>query len=137
MIEGYRESCVSSVDRLGNDELRALMMEVVQYGGAAYGRAPLQQLLAKVEPLLKAFFEGQVQAGRLGCEAVDGLVRQAFTALYRRRAGYEPDIPFRAWMIDVARSTLLQHLRSQNVGASCAPVANTATLHFPEAFGTL
>lgn len=123
MSEGYRDNCLCSAERLGNDQLCALMMATVEQGKTAS-----RQLLVAVKPLLMAFYEGQVQAGRLGRDQVDGLVKQAFNLLYHRRARYDPDVPFRAWLIEIARSTLLHYLRSQKDIAAAAPKAGASVL---------
>ncbi|ROM67257.1 hypothetical protein BK653_16695 [Pseudomonas brassicacearum] len=132
MAEGYRDSCLCSVDRLGNDELQALMIDVVKHG-----KGSSQQLLATVKPLLMAFYEGQVQAGRVRREEVEGLVQQAFTSLYQRRTSYDPNFPFRAWLIEIARCTLLHYLHSQKGNAVADPMAGTSTLDFHEALRAL
>ncbi|RON14956.1 sigma-70 family RNA polymerase sigma factor [Pseudomonas frederiksbergensis] len=128
MAEGYRDSCLCRVDRLGNDELRALMADIVKHGKGAS-----QQLLARVKPLLKAFYEGQVQAGRVRREEVEDLVQEAFMALYQRRASYDPNVPFRAWLIEIARYTLLDYWRSQSGNAVVEPLAGATALNHHEA----
>ncbi|WP_159812277.1 hypothetical protein [Pseudomonas sp. 18058] len=102
MAEGYRVSCLSTAERLGNDELHALMAGFVRRD-----RRESQQLFAAVTPLLIAFYEGQVQAGRIKRGATAALVQEAFKALYLGQPGYDPNLPFRAWVLDIARSTLL------------------------------
>lgn len=126
MTEGYRGNCLCSADHLGNSQLCQLMAEVVKQGKPASG-----PLLMTVKPLLMAFYEGQVQAGRLGRDEVDDLARQAFNSLYQRRHRYDPNVPFRAWLIEIARSTLLRHLRNQKgtgVGDPM-PMASVINLH--------
>jgi RNA polymerase sigma-70 factor (ECF subfamily) len=101
MAEGYRVGCLSAAERIGNDELHALMAGVVRRD-----RRELQQLFATVTPLLIAFYEGQLQAGRIKREETSGLVQESLMALYLRQQGYDPNLPFRAWILDIARSTL-------------------------------
>lgn len=110
MAEGYRVSCLSTDERLGNDELHALMAGVVRRD-----RRESQQLFAAVTPLLIAFYEGQVQAGRIKRGATAALVQEAFKALYLGQPGYDPNLPFRAWVLDIARSTLLGNSGSEAV----------------------
>lgn len=105
MAEGYRHTCLCESDRLGNDELYALVA-----GAVRHGRGEAQQLFATVTPLLIAFYEGQVQAGRVRREDTGNLVQQAFRALYQKQADHDPSFPFRAWLIEIARSTLLDNL---------------------------
>lgn len=105
MAEGYRDNCLCEADRLGNDELYALVA-----GAVRHGRGEAQQLFATVTPLLIAYYEGQVQAGRIRREDTGLLVQQAFRALYQEQAAHDPNFPFRAWLIEIARSTLLNNL---------------------------
>ncbi|NUT78773.1 hypothetical protein HNO86_27405 [Pseudomonas sp. C1C7] len=107
MAEDYRPSSLFNVDRPGNEELCALMADAL-----AHDTAASLQLIATVTPLLLAFFEGQQQAGRIEHESVGDLVREAFITLHRRRAEYDSHTPFRAWLIEMARCTLLEHLHS-------------------------
>jgi RNA polymerase sigma-70 factor (ECF subfamily) len=83
-----------------------------------------------VTPLLIAFFEGQVQAGRIKRGETASLVQEAFKALYLEQPRYDPNLPFRAWILDIARSTLLG-----NPGAEAAfdPLANVASRNRHEA----
>lgn len=117
MAEGYRHTCLCESDRLGNDELYALVA-----GAVRHGRGEAQQLFATVTPLLIAFYEGQVQAGRVRREDTGNLVQQAFRALYQEQAAHDPSFPFRAWLIEIARSTLLDNLGHR--GAEVVPTAD-------------
>jgi len=123
MTERYGDSCLCSADRLGNDELRALMIDLI-----GSGNSTPTQLLATVKPLLMAFYEGQVQAGRVRREEVEGLAQQAFASLYQRRSSYDPNVPFRAWLIEIARCTLLHYLRNQKDNGVTDTVAESPRL---------
>ncbi|AZV26697.1 MULTISPECIES: hypothetical protein [Pseudomonas] len=112
MAEGYRDNCLCEADRLGNDELYALVA-----GAVRHGRGEAQQLFATVTPLLIAFYEGQVQAGRIRREDTGGLVQQAFRALYQEQAAHDPSFPFRAWLIEIARTILLDNLGHRGTDA--------------------
>ncbi|MNI30671.1 RNA polymerase sigma factor [compost metagenome] len=124
MAERYRGSCLDRVHRPANEELCALMADVLEHDTPAS-----LQLIATVTPLLLAFFEGQVQAARVERDSVDALVQQAFMTLHRRRADYDVNTPFRAWLIYTARDTLLEHLRSQPGAEVVAPAASTSLLN--------
>jgi RNA polymerase sigma-70 factor, ECF subfamily len=121
MSEEFRQSCVCGDDRPSNDELSALIARV-----AACGQGDAQPLFAAVAPLLTAFYEGQVQAGRARREDLQSLVDQAFAALCRRRQSYDSAYPFRAWLIEVARSTLRDYLRSHDANPVDATLALAA-----------
>ncbi|WP_248739049.1 hypothetical protein [Pseudomonas sp. MWU12-2029] len=116
MAEGYRQHCLCEADRLGNDELYALVT-----GAVRHDRAESQQLFATVTPLLIAYFEGQVQAGRISREDTGRLVQQAFKTLYLEQARHDPGFPFRAWLIEIARSTLLDNLAHRGITAPDHP----------------
>lgn len=123
MAKHYCGSCLDGVHRPGNDELCAWMADVFDNDTPAS-----LQLIATVTPLLQAFFEGQVQAARVGRDSVEPLVQQAFMALHRRRADYDSNTPFRAWLIENARDTLLEHLRSQRGEQATPPLASPPSL---------
>ncbi|MFJ3484626.1 hypothetical protein ACIPL1_14760 [Pseudomonas sp. NPDC090202] len=127
MSQGYHGGCVCSVDRPSNDELSALMARV-----AVRGEGASDALLVAVAPLLTAFFEGQVQAGRARREDLDSWVREAGGALYRRRSGYDATRPFRAWLLDIAREQLLDYLHSHaDIAQSLLADASPACLFEP------
>lgn len=119
MAEGYRVRCLNTAERLGNDQLHALMAGVVRRD-----TDESKQLFETVTPLLIAFYEGQVQAGRIGREDAAGLVQEAFNALYLGRIRYDPNLSFRAWILDIARSTLLANLGTDAVAEPVADVAS-------------
>lgn len=128
MSQGDHGGCVCSVGRPSNDELSALMARVV-----VRGEGVSDALFVAVTPLLTAFFEGQVQAGRARREDLDGWVREACAALYRRRAGYDATRPFRAWLLDIAREQLLDYLHSRHadLAQSLLAEASPACLYQP------
>ncbi|ABA74007.1 MULTISPECIES: hypothetical protein [Pseudomonas] len=121
MAEGYRHTCLCESDRLGNDELYALVA-----GAVRHGRSEAQQLFATVTPLLIAFYEGQVQAGRIRREDTGGLVQQAFRTLYQEQAAHDPSFPFRAWLIEIARATLLNNLDHRGTDAVADALAGAS-----------
>ena len=88
--------------RISNGELQTLMASLT-----AGDQGAVQKLFRAITPLLAAFYDGQAQAGRLDPDEVGHLVQLALLALYRKRAGYPAEQPFRAWLIDVARSTMV------------------------------
>jgi len=102
----YRSSCVSDMARLSNDQLVALMADVVRHGAGS-----VRRLFMAVAPLLIAFYEGQVQAERAKVEDLERLVQQALIAVYQGRSSYSPCRPFRAWLLDVARLEMLDYQR--------------------------
>ncbi|ABA77452.1 hypothetical protein K7459_03145 [Pseudomonas fluorescens] len=99
-----RGHCLCKDGRLANQELCALMARVFKGD-----RSAARRLSTHIAPLLLAFYEGQAQVGRIRPERVESLAREAFMALLERRADYDSSIPFRAWLLTVARATLLNH----------------------------
>lgn len=123
MVEDYCVSCLSADDRLANEQLHALMADVVRRD-----RVQSQRLFATVTPLLIAFYEGQAQAGRISRDQASGLVQEAFKTLYLDQERYDPNQPFRAWIIDIARSTLLGN-RQRHVTDAAVDVRTSVTSH--------
>ncbi|MGC4012720.1 MAG: hypothetical protein QM805_29365 [Pseudomonas sp.] len=68
-----------------------------------------------VLPLLIAFFEGQAQAGRIGPRDLGELLRATLRQVDRQRAGYDPAVPFRAWLLELARQALSDYRRTAPV----------------------
>ncbi|WP_460043032.1 hypothetical protein [Pseudomonas sp. S2_H01] len=107
MNDGYRNSGLCGIDWLSNEELGRLIANVVvQEKGAS------QQLFAAVAPLLMAFYEGQVQAGRARHEHLETLVQEAFMVVHQRSASFDCALSTRAWLIDIARCKLVDYLQS-------------------------
>lgn len=118
MSEEIRQSCVCGGGRPSNDEFSALIV--------TGGQGDTQPLFIAVAPLLTAFYEGQVQAGRARREDLEALVHQAFAALCRHRQSYDAAHPFRAWLIEIARSTLRDYLHRNDVNRVEASLALAA-----------
>jgi len=101
MSKSYRYGCVDPTWRIPDDELQSLIASI-----SAGDHGAVRKLFRAITPLLIAFYDGQAQAGRLEHDNVGHLVQMALLTVYRRRAACCPDRPFRAWLVDVARSTL-------------------------------
>ncbi|WP_339485555.1 hypothetical protein [Pseudomonas sp. EL_65y_Pfl2_R95] len=108
MADCYRSNCVFGVDRPSNEQLGALIAEVV-----ARGKEAVDPLYSAVSPLLSAFYEGQVQAGRAKKEHLDALIESAFVAVCWECASYDASRPVRAWLVEIARSQFLEYLCSR------------------------
>ncbi|MGY2374068.1 sigma factor [Pseudomonas sp. SDO524_S393] len=116
MTEEDRGHCLCKEDRLSNQGLCTLMAQVVKGD-----RSAARRLSTHIAPLLLAFYEGQAQVGRIRPERVESLAREAFMAVLEHRADYDSTTPFRAWLLTIARATLLDH----------TPAASTAPLSTP------
>jgi RNA polymerase sigma-70 factor (ECF subfamily) len=89
--------------------------------------------MATVTPLLIAFYEGQVQAGSITVKDVQGLVQETFVALYQRNTSDDLTLPFRAWLIETARCTQLNYMRSEREKAVGVPLAAAPAFNRDEA----
>ncbi|MFV3372260.1 hypothetical protein ACNFH5_29160 [Pseudomonas sp. NY15435] len=107
------DGCMNLAGRRSNAEFGALIL-----GSGELGEAALRQLYMAVLPLLIAFFEGQAQAGRIGQQDVGELLRATLRQVDRQRAGYDPLVPFRAWLLELARHELSAHRNVAQVVAS-------------------
>lgn len=105
--------CMNLAGRRSNAEFGALIL-----GSGELGEAALRQLYMAVLPLLIAFFEGQAQAGRIGLQDVGELLRATLRQVDRQRAGYDALVPFRAWLLELARHELSAHRNVAQVVAS-------------------
>lgn len=98
MSRDHRRVCMG---RLSNEDLGHLLAAMVRRE-----KGSAQRLFLAIAPLLAAFHGGQVQAGRVKAEDLEPLVQQSLVAVYRARASYVPgQLPFRAWLLDIARSS--------------------------------
>jgi RNA polymerase sigma-70 factor (ECF subfamily) len=123
MTDCYQNGCVSEIAWLTNDELGALIAGVVLHERGASNR-----LFTAVAPLLMAFYEGQVQAGRARQEHLEGLVHEALMTVYQRCPHYDRAHPTRAWLIEIARCKLLEYIQSNRECTSVLlPTASSIT----------
>ena len=91
-----------SVD-LFEAKLQALMVAGMSGHARAY-----HALLRLCAERLRAYFRRRL-AGR---EAdVEDLVQETLMAIHRKRATYDPSLPFSAWLHGIARYRLIDHLR--------------------------
>lgn len=105
MVGANSTCCSFEADRLPNDELVALMRDVVERSAP-----PPWQLQQAAASVFLAFYRGQASAQRASEADLPSLVREAQAALYRHRGTFNPDVPFRAWLLEIARLTLIDHL---------------------------
>lgn len=102
MSQSCRTVCISEVGRTSNDEFAALMADMVRRE-----KGSAQRFFRAVTPLLIAFYGGQVQAGRARVDDLESLVQKALVEVYRSRTSNVLEHrPFRAWLLDIARSSM-------------------------------
>lgn len=86
----------------------------------AQARAPLTpdedarwaRLVRAATPVLSTFFARRI--GRAHAD-LDDLVQESLIAAYLRRGHYDPDRPFHAWLLGIARHKLLDHFRARRL----------------------
>ena len=89
--------------RTSEDELKAWMV-----GGLDGSAASHAALLEALVPLLRAFFGRRVGDG--GGD-VEDLVQETLIAVHTRRATYDRDRPFTAWLFAIARHKMIDYFR--------------------------
>jgi RNA polymerase sigma-70 factor (ECF subfamily) len=89
--------------RTTEQQLRGLMVSGLDGDAAAHAA-----LLRAITPLLLGFYGRRL---REGDGEVEDLVQETLIALHTRRASYDRDRPFTAWLFAIARYKLIDHLR--------------------------
>lgn len=70
-------------------------------------------LLKALIPALTGFYRHHHHAAEAGM--IDDLVQETLIAVHQRRATYDTDRPFAAWLFAIARYKLIDHLRRRRV----------------------
>ena len=87
------------------DQLRAWMIAGLSGDAAAHAC-----LLRALLPLLRGFYRRRLP----GCEQdTEDLVQEVLIAVHSRRATWQPERPFTAWLYAIARYKLADHFRSR------------------------
>lgn len=81
------------------------MLAALSGDSAAY-----RALLAALTRHLRAYF-----ARRVGAADAEDLVQETLIAIHTRRATYDPQLPFTAWLHAIARYKLIDHFRRAGV----------------------
>jgi RNA polymerase sigma-70 factor (ECF subfamily) len=86
-------------------QLKALML-----AGLAGDAASYRSLLRAVQAQLRSYY-----GRRIGTDhaALEDLVQETLIAVHTRRATYDPDRPFTAWLHAIARYKLIDYLRER------------------------
>lgn len=96
------------------EHLKAWML-----GGLDGDAAAQAALLRALVPLLQSFFGRRL--GRAGAD-VEDLVQETLIAVHTRRAAYDRERPFTAWLYAVARYRLIDYLRRRKISVSLEDV---------------
>lgn len=91
----------------GEDQLRTWMTAGLDGDAAAH-----EALLRALVPLLAAFYRRRLRGAE---HDVEDLVQETLIAIHTRRASYDRDRPFTAWLYAVARYRLIDHFRRQRI----------------------
>ena len=89
--------------RANEDELRGLMISGLD--GNAADHAALLRLLV---PLLRSFYRRRASGGD---DDIEDLVQETLIAVHTRRATYDRDRAFTAWLFAIARYKMVDHFR--------------------------
>jgi RNA polymerase sigma-70 factor (ECF subfamily) len=89
--------------RASEDELRGLM--IAGLDGNAADHAALLRLLV---PLLRGYYRRRANGGE---DDIEDLVQETLIAVHTRRATYDRDRAFTAWLFAIARYKMIDHFR--------------------------
>lgn len=89
--------------RAGEEQLRAWMVAGLDGDAAAHA-----VLLRALVPMLRAFYRRRVGSGD---HDVEDLVQETLIAVHTRRATYDRDRMFSAWLFAIARYKMIDHFR--------------------------
>ena len=105
------------------EQLKALMVRGLDGESAAHA-----SLLRALVPLLHSFYRRRLRGAE---EDVEDLVQETLIAIHTRRATYDRDRPFTAWLYAVARYRLIDHIRRRRV---VVPIEDVETVLVAEGF---
>ena len=91
--------------RIGDDQLRALMLAGLDGDGASH--AALLELAAS---LLRAFYRRRIA----DADDIEDLVQETLIAVHERRASYDRRRPFSPWLFAIARYKMIDHIRRRS-----------------------
>lgn len=85
-------------------------------------------LLSALVPLLQSFYRRRLRGTE---EDVQDLVQETLISVHTRRASYDRDRPFTAWLYAVARYRMIDNFRRQKVSV---PIEDVDDILFAEGF---
>lgn len=86
-------------------KLKALMVAGLDGHSRAY-----EALLRLCAGRLRTYYRRRLSGGDAD---VEDLVQETLVAIHRKRASYDPTLPFTAWLHGIARYRLIDHLRRE------------------------
>ncbi len=93
--------------RADEEQLRAWMVGGLNGDGAAHAA-----LLRALTPLLRAFFRRRADCGG---DDIEDMVQETLIAVHTRRATYDRDRAFTAWLFAIARYKMADHFRRRRI----------------------
>jgi RNA polymerase sigma-70 factor (ECF subfamily) len=105
------------------EQLRAWMTGGLDGDGAAHAA-----LLRALVPLLQSYYSRRMGAAR---DDIEDLVQETLIAVHIRRASYDRDRPFVAWLYAIARYRMIDHFRRQR---AAVPAENLDDILVAEGF---
>jgi len=109
--------------QVSEDQLRAWMT-----GGLDGDAAAHEALLRALVPLLRSFYRRRLHGAD---DDVEDLVQDTLISIHTRRASYDRDRPFTAWLYAIARYRLIDHLRRRRASV---PIEDVETILAAEGF---
>jgi RNA polymerase sigma factor (sigma-70 family) len=97
-------------------------------GGLDGDAAAHEALLRALAPLLRAFYRRRLRSAD---DDVEDLVQETLISVHTRRASYDRDRPFTAWMYAIARYRLIDHLRRRRTSV---PIEDVEAILVVEGF---
>jgi RNA polymerase sigma factor (sigma-70 family) len=104
-------------------QLKAWMLDGLDGDSTAHGA-----LLRALVPLLQSFYRRRLHGTE---EDVQDLVQETLISVHTRRASYDRDRPFTAWLYAVARYRMIDHFRRQKVSV---PIEDVEDILLAEGF---
>jgi RNA polymerase sigma-70 factor (ECF subfamily) len=95
-------------------QLKAWMLDGLDGDSSAHGA-----LLSALVPLLQSFYRRRLHGTE---EDVQDLVQETLISVHTRRASYDRDRPFTAWLYAVARYRMIDQFRRQKVSVAIEDV---------------
>ncbi|MCH8686556.1 sigma-70 family RNA polymerase sigma factor [Pedomonas mirosovicensis] len=109
--------------RESEEQLQAWMI-----GGLDGDAAAQAALLRALVPLLRSFYRRRLRGGE---DDIEDLVQETLIAIHTRRATYDRERPFTAWLYAIARYRLIDHLRRRRI---LVPIENLEDILVTEGF---
>src|ERR1700678_3877196 len=103
--------------------LKARMLAALDGDSSAHAA-----LLRALVPLLQSFYRRRLHGTE---EDVQDLVQETLISVHTRRASYDRDRPFTAWLYAVARYRMIDHFRRQKVSV---PIEDVGDILVAEGF---